>query len=424
MTRANQVRVSVGRGSSVPSVWASRDGRTAVVRSFHTPPRFVVFTSGAGGWLKHDDFPTLKAAIREARRISGERQSRVQRDKSKTLEIHDIKRFLDSKGRSNTTSHAQRLYVQGYRLHTLETLEPHELSRLLYGAQRDAGLDKKALHKTIDADLKLQAKRKLHALRAELKAAYAADRNLCGAARQKAKHRIQRLRERRDVLRAQIRRLLERERLRKREACSKRRKSETCTTTRKVADARIHRLRARRNRLPLQVRGLVHTARGVRNTTCSTKPKSTAARAALREERNYQQSLKRSATFARQRTKRPGVAKSRERRSESDDAVRHNIPPHLISLWNRVKGGIKGSSRKSRTEEFFEYVEEHPSEEFADSDDATDSLVADLERQMRAGRRDYSSRGATAPHPARYAPRLHKAGVAVRNHPKHSRRHG
>lgn len=262
-------------------------------------------------------------------------------------------------------------------------------------AQRDAGLDKKALQKSIDADLKMQAKRKLRHLHAELKMAYRQDRKACGLAKHKAKTRIHRLRERRAALQAQIRRLAERERSHARHACGLTGKKSyvakgrrpTCSSARTEAKRRLAKLRRRREHVPGLVRGRIAHERAMRNETCSTK-RSVAARAKLREERNYQNSLKRSAAFARNRNRRPGLRKSAERRAESDDEVRHNIPPHLIGLFNRVRKGIKGSARKSRTEEFLEYVEEHPDEEYADADDATDALVADLERQMRSGRRD------------------------------------
>ncbi len=39
-----------------------------------------------------------------------------------------------------------------------------------------------------------------------------------------------------------------------------------------------------------------------------------------------------------------------ERLSESDDEVRQNISPALVELFNRVRGQIKGTKRKTRTE--------------------------------------------------------------------------
>ena len=53
---------------------------------------------------------------------------------------------------------------------------------------------------------------------------------------------------------------------------------------------------------------------------------------------------------------------TRERDSESDDAVRRDIPPELLSVFNKVRGNIKGSDRKSRSEAFLEWAEENPGE--------------------------------------------------------------
>src|SRR6185295_17647714 len=75
---------------------------------------------------------------------------------------------------------------------------------------------------------------------------------------------------------------------------------------------------------------------------------------------------------------RPGVARA-VARGESDDEVRANIPPDLVPLFERVKRGIKGSARESRTEAFLRYVEEHPREQFAAVDDATDALIREME---------------------------------------------
>ena len=44
----------------------------------------------------------------------------------------------------------------------------------------------------------------------------------------------------------------------------------------------------------------------------------------------------------------------------NNDEVRANIPPELAPLWERVKGSIRASSRRSRTEAFLQYVEENP----------------------------------------------------------------
>ena len=49
-------------------------------------------------------------------------------------------------------------------------------------------------------------------------------------------------------------------------------------------------------------------------------------------------------------------------RQESDEEVRNNIPPELVPTWEVEKRGIKGNPRKSRTEAFLEWVEQHPTE--------------------------------------------------------------
>lgn len=200
---------------------------------------------------------------------------------------------------------------------------------------RDAGLDKKALQKAIDADLKAKDKAKIHALRKALATERKADAKRCGQA--KTTDRLHR------------------------------------TKIQQKAAWLVAVLRAERAR-----------ARAKKAVACA--PRSRAAAQSLREERRHQASLQRSAQGARAR-RRPGIRKTRaETSSESDDAVRHNIPPHLVPLWNRVKRGIKAGPRISRTDAFLLYAEEHPEEVYADMDDATDALIADLERQQRAGR--------------------------------------
>lgn len=55
----------------------------------------------------------------------------------------------------------------------------------------------------------------------------------------------------------------------------------------------------------------------------------------------------------------------RERQSESDDEVRHNIPVGLVKVFDKVRRQIKGSDRRSRTEAFLEWAEENPGEVYA-----------------------------------------------------------
>jgi hypothetical protein len=51
-----------------------------------------------------------------------------------------------------------------------------------------------------------------------------------------------------------------------------------------------------------------------------------------------------------------------EVRQESDDEVRGNIPTELVPIFERVKRQIQAGPRRTRTEAFFEWVEEHTEE--------------------------------------------------------------
>jgi hypothetical protein len=105
-------------------------------------------------------------------------------------------------------------------------------------------------------------------------------------------------------------------------------------------------------------------------------------RAELAAEQTHQQSIRRLDRLHRERTKsakRPGLRKVR---SESDDDVRHNIPPELVALFERVKRQIKGSDRETRTEAFLKYAEEHPDEEWAALEGAVDREIREMERRQ------------------------------------------
>lgn len=81
----------------------------------------------------------------------------------------------------------------------------------------------------------------------------------------------------------------------------------------------------------------------------------------LAEERRLQAEVRRiDARLAKRETK--GRTTARERKQESDDEVRRNLPPELLALFERIKKSIKGSARISRTEEVLHFAEEHPDE--------------------------------------------------------------
>jgi hypothetical protein len=111
------------------------------------------------------------------------------------------------------------------------------------------------------------------------------------------------------------------------------------------------------------------------------------ARGKLLAEREYRRSLKQIEAHNRGRRRELKAASSRERRQESDDEVRANIPPELAALFDRVGGRIKGSSRMSRTEAFLHYAEEHPGEVLESIDDITERVVRGLEAREKEARR-------------------------------------
>jgi len=114
-------------------------------------------------------------------------------------------------------------------------------------------------------------------------------------------------------------------------------------------------------------------------------------RIALADERKFQEEMRRIAKGNRERQRTSRTTKTvSERRGESDDEVRSNIPEELIPLFNRVKRSIKAGKRLSRTEAFMKYAEEHPGEEYEAIEDKTDALVRRLESEQRSGRRDAS----------------------------------
>jgi hypothetical protein len=65
---------------------------------------------------------------------------------------------------------------------------------------------------------------------------------------------------------------------------------------------------------------------------------------------------------------------------ESDDAVRKNLPPDLVAVFNKVKQRIKGKRTMDRTEAFLQWVEENPDAVVAVQAGAAE---ADVERMVR-----------------------------------------
>lgn len=156
-----------------------------------------------------------------------------------------------------------------------------------------------------------------------------------------------------------------------------------CKAARAAARARVAELRERAKRAALEAKVAARTTCDVGAKLAGTaRGEVTRTAAELHTERAYQRSLRVLERGERERKRAEKRATAAERRSESDDEVRANIPAELRPTFEKVKRQIKGSARKSRTEAFLEWIEEHPAEEYAAIDDATDRAVAEMERRQ------------------------------------------
>lgn len=145
----------------------------------------------------------------------------------------------------------------------------------------------------------------------------------------------------------------------------------------KAGARRAHvRAKERVQAIRAEARRLVHDARleEIAKARAVCRAKKTQVKAAalstrerkkqtLAAERQFQADMRRIERWARGRKREQQKrVTAEERRQESDDAVRQNIPSDLLPLFERVKRSIKGSTRRSRSEEFLEYAAEHPNE--------------------------------------------------------------
>ena len=112
----------------------------------------------------------------------------------------------------------------------------------------------------------------------------------------------------------------------------------------------------------------------------------------MHEERHFDK-LQRSAG-KRSTTKPIGRVRNaaRERESESDDAVRRDIPPELVSVFNRVRRNIKGSDHRTRSEAFLEWAEENPGEIYAMQEQ---EAAREIKRLVKEYEREVGERGDT-----------------------------
>lgn len=120
-----------------------------------------------------------------------------------------------------------------------------------------------------------------------------------------------------------------------------------------------------------------------------------ATREAFRAVRDDESALRRAERHGKKHAPRATRA---EKRSESDDEVRQNIPPEFLALFERIKRQIKPHARSSRTETFLKYVEEHPSEVFEATAAKAEKEIHEHEKRERSKRAAKGVKKATPYH--------------------------
>lgn len=170
---------------------------------------------------------------------------------------------------------------------------------------------------------------------------------------------------------------------------------------------RAGRVRAREQTMALrelmraELAARVLEVRQAARTECETRRATTRAelaaqiRAADKEARSEAFDVKRRYGRKGKLTPFQRAQRRRELASEDDDAVRNNLPPELVPVFNKVRVMVKGKPGMSRTEAFLHWVHDHPDEahavlyEQAERDVA--KLVAqqeELERRLDTGYHD------------------------------------
>lgn len=188
---------------------------------------------------------------------------------------------------------------------------------------------------------------------------------------------------------------------RARRAAALRSTVKSCRQLRHSAAVRVAELRrVERLRVAQEVKRLRQEAtnrcRARRHAIRTAGGRAVSVKAALlAEETRLQKQFKRLAEAARRKRLRT-AASSSERRAESDDYVRGNLPAELLPVFERVKKQIKGSARRTRTEAFLEWASENPDDVLQHQQHVTDREVAALVREheatagrLRKGRRHY-----------------------------------
>lgn len=128
--------------------------------------------------------------------------------------------------------------------------------------------------------------------------------------------------------------------------------------------------------------------RVLERTTCSTGKESAKAKGAeleleaqrtLKDERALQRQVRRAGKAPALKVR----STARERTQEDDDAVRGNLPPELVPVFDKVSRKIKGTPKRTRTEAFLDWAEENPDEIIAVQQAVADKGLRELLKQQR-----------------------------------------
>lgn len=182
-----------------------------------------------------------------------------------------------------------------------------------------------------------------------------------------------------------LRRELANAKRRRRDALAEARK--LCKAERQAVRDRIKsdRQRAREQLNARKLEELAEVTAGCRRRRDKTKGPVLDIQRRLSREREFQGQLRKTGQEAVSKAR---AQRSKERREESDDAVKRNVPPEYWPIWQRVKSDIQGGPRKSRTEAFWQWLEENPDEVVAVRDSQVDQdvnrLIAELEDAQAA----------------------------------------
>jgi len=170
---------------------------------------------------------------------------------------------------------------------------------------------------------------------------------------------------------------------------------EACRAGRSNARARIRTLREETR---IALRESVQRLREAERGTCETAKAqardgfATMIAGAMRDREMQRAHMEREYGRRRGAGRVSAAQLAKEARNESDDEVRRNLPPELVSVFNRVRSTIKPGRRRTRTEAFLEWVHDNPDEAHSIVFDAVerdvDRLIKEreeVERRLAGG---------------------------------------